>query len=107
MNTTQSDTIYPREGIVTWATWLMMADGQTYLHAYSDEWQIATDAAVGESLGTKFRSTEKWALVAWRDGKVVAVIPGCQVKGFVACSAPSTPTGSGIFNLKTGARHVA
>ena len=72
-----------KSGVVTLCVWTMAPDGQKYLYAFCRNWAISTDKTFPVE---GFRSTEKWQLIGRnQDGQVVAVIPGCQVKAFMAC----------------------
>ncbi len=67
--------------IVTSAQWLLAPDGNRYLYFYSRKWKVVTDKCMPIN---GFRSTEKWSLVAYdRQDNVLAIIPGCQVKGIL------------------------
>ena len=72
-----------KEGIVTVSNWTMAADGGKYLHFFCREWEIITDADMPIE---KFRSSEKWQLIAKVDGVPMGLFPGCQVKGFIAAN---------------------
>ncbi len=79
-------------GVVTLMQWTMFADGSTYQYVFCDEWVVVTNQQTGID---GFRSVERWHLCAYGiDGKVLVVIPGCQVKGFSACREIQTPRGS-------------
>ena len=72
-----------KSGVVTLSTWLMAPDGQKYLYMFCRNWDILTDKMFPIE---GFHSTEKWQLIGKnKDGKAMAIIPGCQVKGFLAC----------------------
>jgi hypothetical protein len=72
-------------GIVSLSNWTMMPDGDTYLYVWCDRWEIITDGQVPVE---NFRSAEKWQLLAVAGGEVLAVVPGCQVKGWAFAARP-------------------
>lgn len=68
-------------GIITLLNWTMAPDGRRYLFFWSKRWQIVTDAEMPVS---NFRSSERWQMVALaKNGEVLAVFPGCQVKAWL------------------------
>lgn len=83
-----------RAGIVTVNAWTMAADGNNYLYFWSDDWRIFTDKDMPID---GFRSTEHWQLLAFIGCECVALFPGCQVKAWIASTAP--PQTNTIFDL--------
>lgn len=77
---------FRRIGVITAANWTMAPDGETYMYFWCANWRVTTDKEFGDG----FRSSERWQLLA-RDlgGTVLAVFPGCQVKGFSVCHRDS------------------
>lgn len=75
-------------GMVTLSHWTVMENGKIYLYLFSRKWLIVTDKGMAEAASLeRFKSTEGWQIVSvGDDGEVQTLIPGCQVKGFVACS---------------------
>lgn len=73
-------------GLVTIVNWTMAPDGQKYLYFWSQRWQVITDSDIPAQ---KFRSTERWQLIAVsHNADVLAVFPGCQVKAWIRCLNP-------------------
>ena len=71
---------FPTRGVITVLNWTMAPTGESFLYFWCAHWQIMTDKMIGDG----FRSSERWQLLA-RDinGEILAVFPGCQVKGFI------------------------
>lgn len=78
-------------GIVSVGNWLMMPDGDEYRYIWCPDWRLITDKEVPKN---NFRSSEHWSLLGLNEkGEIIIVIPGCHVKGFIACkTAPKTKT---------------
>lgn len=101
----------PEKGIITTRNWIMASDGERYMYLYSEEWRIIKDK---EFPLTDFHSRERWSLLAINNDKIVCLIPGCEVCGFVAVNKCPEKTGitphkveepdisPGIFNLTEG-----
>ncbi len=79
-------------GIVTLVNWTLMPDGQIYLYVWAPRMQILTDPEIARII-PGFRSAEHWTLALFNGhGQTVALIPGSQVKAWVAADhAPSFP----------------
>jgi hypothetical protein len=82
----------PSAGIITLINWTMMPDGGRYLYIWAPNWDIITDKTMPIE---KFHSSEQWQLVGRVNGKIVCLIPGCQVKAWVSCptAPPASPDG--------------
>ena len=90
-------------GIVTVANWTAMPNGKLYLYLFSRSWLIVTDKGMAQAANLeRFKSTEGWQIVSVMDGEVQVLIPGCQVKGFAACT--STPLSPEIAIYDLGVR---
>lgn len=74
-------------GIVTVDVWTMAQDGEEYRYFWCRDWRVITDKQVPIE---GFRSTEKWQLLAMSGSRMLAMLPGCQVKAWVSCG--ETPT---------------
>jgi hypothetical protein len=86
-----------KSGIVTLCNWTMFFDGEEYLYVFCRKWTIFTDKM--NPLKGFHNSAEKWQLVGLgENGEVVALIPGCQVKGFVV--SDKCPRPKKCFELK-------
>ena len=97
-------------GVVTTRNWLMASDGERYLHFFCTHWEIITDKEVPID---NFHSRERWSLLAIADGKIVSMMPGCEVCGFISTDVCPEKTGipphkndepdmpPGIFNFET------
>ena len=73
-------------GIVKVADWQMVRNGQKHIYFWCRRWEVLTDADIPVD---KFRSSERWTLAAVdADGRVLALFPGCQVKGWIALTTP-------------------
>ena len=73
-------------GIVSVVNWMMAPDGHRYLYFWSARWQIITDDDIPVA---NFSSSEGWQMIAVSANRhVLAVLPGCQVKGWVRCEKP-------------------
>ncbi len=84
LNQVLDASMFNRSGVITVINWTMASDGETYLYFYSDNWMIITDAMMPIE---HFHSSEKWQLIAIRNDIIVAIFPGCQVKGFISCDS--------------------
>ena len=74
-------------GIITVANWIAAPNGATFLYFWAPVWDVTSDATFPVE---GFRSTEHWQAIALdKDGNVLMVIPGCQVKSWVRCSKAS------------------
>lgn len=70
-------------GIITVINWTLAPDGHRYIFFWAKRWQIITDADIPID---KFHSSERWQLIAIsKEGNVMAVFPGCQVKAWIKC----------------------
>ena len=102
----------PESGIVTSHDWLLCSDGDRYVYLFCEHWRVVTDDKVPLE---HFHSRERWSLFAEdKQGKIIALIPGCGVAGFIAAKLcpkkticvphkedePDVPPG--IFNLTIG-----
>lgn len=74
-------------GVVTVANWTLTPCGTRFIYFWCKEWRIIPDKQMPVA---DFRSTEKWALFAIVDHRVVASFPGCQIKGWFRCESPPT-----------------
>lgn len=72
-------------GIITLVNWTLAPNGARYLYMWSPSWEILTDKMIPLD---GFRSSEHWILVARIDGKIKVIIPGCQIKAWIACDVP-------------------
>lgn len=92
-----SDGVLPA-GVVTLLQWTMMADGSTYMYVWAPEWRIVTNSATGID---GLRSAERFHVCAYVGDKLKVIIPGCQAKGFCACTFnPSLKGGSQIYTVE-------
>lgn len=80
----------PEAGIVTTRSWMMATDGERYLHFFCEQWRIITDT---EMPLDNFHSRERWSLVAMINDKIVSLIPGCEVCGFISTNICPEKTG--------------
>jgi len=83
-------------GVIQLLQWTMMPDGTAYMNAWAKEWRIITNKASGiDGLHT----TDRFHVACYdANGKLLAIFPGCQVKGFVACDAnPSYKGGTQAY----------
>jgi hypothetical protein len=86
-------------GVVTMNHWSMASDGNEYQRYFCKTWTILTDKTIQKSLEGFINSSEKWSLVAiGDDGKVKALFPGCQVKGFFTVN--KNPRERSCFTIK-------
>jgi hypothetical protein len=94
----QDPAVFPA-GVVTLHQWTMMPDGSTYMHLWAPAWRVITDKATGIPF---FRSAEHWHIAAFGpDGRLLILIPGCQVKGFATCSVnPQLKGGAQIYTAE-------
>ncbi len=70
-------------GVITLINWTLAQDGHRYLFFWAKRWQIITDAEIPVE---HFHSSERWQLIAInKNGGVLAVFPGCQVKAWIKC----------------------
>lgn len=74
-----------KPGIVTVSEWTAGADGEQYRFFWAPSWRVITDKQMPIA---GFRSTERWQLLACDGDVVLALIPGCQVRGMVFCKDP-------------------
>ena len=80
-------------GVITVGTWILAPDGRMYQYFWCQRWEVLTDQQLPVD---GFRSSERWQLFAVSaEGKPVAVFPGCQVKGWLACEQP--PNNPGVY----------
>ena len=79
-------------GIVKSETWIMNCEGDESLYVWSPRWEVITDKGISERLGIEgFRSSEKWQLLGYDEkGTLRIVLPGCQVKSWLACEKQPT-----------------
>ena len=75
----------PRAGVITTGNYILASDGDQYRAFWCKEWLLVTDK---EFPVPNFRSSERWEMMAMDGQKVLAVFPGCEVKGFVARDEP-------------------
>ena len=86
----------PQIGIVS-CEWVMGPDGDQKQYFFCSRWEIITNAIMPIE---GFRSSEKWQLIARNArGHVVALIPGCKVRGFMKAPASAISGNPLICNL--------
>jgi hypothetical protein len=85
-------------GLVSLSDHMVMPDGSIYQFLYSERWDVITDKQMPVP---NFHSAERWQLLAWNEDRtlVLAVIPGCNVKGWVRSSRCPSVNGEGIRHI--------
>ena len=87
-------------GVITTKDWVVDDMGISRRSFFADMWRIVTD---NDMPIDGFRSSEKWSAIAYKynaDADVfefAAIIPGCQVLGFVATD--ERPWSTDVGNL--------
>lgn len=76
----------PGTGVVHFAEWQIMPDGESYRYVWCKRWKIITDKMVPIE---GFKSAERWALGAFDShNNLLGLYPGCGVKGFTVFPEP-------------------
>ncbi len=71
-------------GVITVVNWTLAPDGHRYIYFWAKRWQIIIDSDIPID---KFHSSERWELIAInKEGNILAVFPGCQVKAWISCT---------------------
>lgn len=91
-------TVFPA-GVIQLLQWTMMSDGTNYMNVWAKSWRVITNKASGID---GLRTSDRYHIAAYGpDGKIRILIPGCQVKAFVACEKnPSYKGGSQAFTIE-------
>ncbi len=80
-------TSFPQAGVVTTRNWLTTPDGDQSRAFWCRQWLLQTDKEM-DLVGLK--SADRWALIALDGSKILCIIVGCEVVGFIACDKPLT-----------------
>lgn len=93
---TRSD--IPRKGLVTTRNWLITPDGGQNHAFWCAEWLLKTDKDLDLA---GFKSADRWVMIAMQGQEVLAIIPGCEVIGYMLCSLPPSHSVY-VFNKAKG-----
>ena len=75
----------PQAGLVTTRNWIVTPNGDQHHSFWCDNWLLETDKEL-ELVGLK--TSDRWAMVALNGDKILAIIPGCEVLGYIPCAKP-------------------
>jgi hypothetical protein len=105
----------PQAGILTVRSWMLCPDGEQYHYIYCGRWRLMTDKHVPIA---DFHSRERWSAFATdMEGKIVGMIPGCEVVGFCATTVCPEKTNTtphkadepdnppGVYDMTAGRGH--